>query len=214
MAKTTTMGVIVGNRVASDIWRKPVARRCFARLPAGMEVVAPTPRRRSRSRGNTGRIPEVRELENRDRIDGIIVTLPNFGEERAIADTLRLANLRVPVLIQATPTIPRDDDCISARQLCGKMSACNNLRQYGIPYPITTLHTEAPIAGVREGPAMVRGPYAEDLNGCRNLRVGAIARPAAFNTVRTAKRFWKLTELDADVRSLGSPRTHQSDERQ
>ena len=27
---------------------------------------------------------------------------------------------------------------------CGKMSACNNLRQYGIPYSITTLHTESP----------------------------------------------------------------------
>jgi L-fucose isomerase-like protein len=38
---------------------------------------------------------------NRDRIDGIIVTLPNFGEERAIAGTLGLADLRVPVLIQA-----------------------------------------------------------------------------------------------------------------
>ena len=40
------------------------------------------------------------------KIDGIIVTLPNFGEERAIADALRLADLRVPVLIQATPDNP------------------------------------------------------------------------------------------------------------
>src|ERR1035437_475503 len=32
----------------------------------------------------------------RDDIDGIIVTLPNFGEERAIADALRQANLDVP----------------------------------------------------------------------------------------------------------------------
>ena len=40
---------------------------------------------------------------NRDRIDGVIVTLPNFGDERAIANTLRLADLGVPVLIQATP---------------------------------------------------------------------------------------------------------------
>src|SRR5580704_19643784 len=34
-----------------------------------------------------------------DTIDGIIVTLPNFGDERAIADTLRLARLNVPVLV-------------------------------------------------------------------------------------------------------------------
>jgi L-fucose isomerase-like protein len=32
---------------------------------------------------------------------------------------------------------------------CGKMSACNNLRQYGIPYTLTTLHTEARLAGIR-----------------------------------------------------------------
>ncbi len=37
--------------------------------------------------------------KNRDT-DGIIVTLPNFGDERAIADTLRFANLDVPVLVQ------------------------------------------------------------------------------------------------------------------
>ena len=44
--------------------------------------------------------------ENRDQIDGIIVTLPNFGDERAIADTLRMAGLNVPVLVQATPDTP------------------------------------------------------------------------------------------------------------
>ncbi len=44
--------------------------------------------------------------QNRDAIDGVIVTLPNFGDERAIADTLRLAGLNVPVLIQATPDTP------------------------------------------------------------------------------------------------------------
>src|ERR1700688_2485140 len=39
-------------------------------------------------------------------IDGIIVPLPNFGDERAIANTLRWAALPVPVLIQATPDTP------------------------------------------------------------------------------------------------------------
>jgi len=41
--------------------------------------------------------------QNRERLDGVIVSLPNFGDERAIADTLRLARLDVPVLMQATP---------------------------------------------------------------------------------------------------------------
>ncbi len=46
----------------------------------------------------------------REDIDGIIVTLPNFGDERAIADTLRMANLDVPVLVQATPGHSGNDD--------------------------------------------------------------------------------------------------------
>ena len=58
---------------------------------------------------------------------------------------MRLANLQVPVLIQATPDTPGKMGIAFRRDsFCGKMSICNNLRQYGIPYSLTTLHTEAP----------------------------------------------------------------------
>src|SRR6266478_4217981 len=82
---------------------------------------------------------------HRDEIDGILVTLPNFGDERAVANTLRWANLDVPVLIHAF-----NDDAAKMTirdrrdSFCGKMSVCNNLRQYGIPYSLTRLHTAAP----------------------------------------------------------------------
>src|SRR5690242_9431426 len=83
--------------------------------------------------------------KHRDEIDGIVVTLPNFGDERAIAETLRMANLGVPVLMQATPDTPSKMTIRDRRDsFCGKMSACNNLAQYGIAYSLTTLHTEAP----------------------------------------------------------------------
>jgi len=69
----------------------------------------------------------------------------NFGDERAIADTLRLARLNVPVLVQATPDAPAKMTIAHRRDsFCGKMSACNNLKQYGIPYSLTTLHTVSP----------------------------------------------------------------------
>jgi L-fucose isomerase-like protein len=92
------------------------------------------------------------------QIDGVVVTLPNFGDERAIADTLRRANLGVPVLIQATPDTPGQMLITHRRDsFCGKMSACNNLRQYGIPYSITTLHIRKPrFRGVCERPELVR----------------------------------------------------------
>src|ERR1019366_2041049 len=120
----------------------------------------------------------------RDDIDGIIVTLPNFGEERAIADALRQANLDVPELGQATPDTPGLMTIRDRRDsFCGKMSACNNLKQYGIPYSLTTLHTEAPDS---EGFARLIAWFAavgRVVRGLPRVRIGAIgALPSAFNT--------------------------------
>src|ERR1700721_3206845 len=111
-AKKMTMGVIVGNRRffpdhLAKSGREEILRALQA---AGMDVVALTPEESKygavETREESRRCAELFK-RNRERIDGIIVTLPNFGEERAIADTLRLADLRVPVLIQATRDAPK-----------------------------------------------------------------------------------------------------------
>lgn len=139
-----------------------------------------------------------------EEIEGIVVTLPNFGDERAIADTLRLSGLRVPVLVQATPDSP-GKMLISDRRdsFCGKMSACNNLNQYGIPYSLTKLHTVSPSSA----------EFAEDLNwfagvcrvvkGLKNLRIGALgARPAAFNTVRYSEKLLEGSGITVETLDL------------
>ncbi len=142
--------------------------------------------------------------EHRDEIDGIVVTLPNFGDERAIAETLRMASLGVPVLVQATPDTPSHMSIRDRRDsFCGKMSACNNLAQYGIPYSLTTLHTEAP------GSEM----FAKDLDwflavcrvvkGLKKLRIGAVgARPAAFNTVRYSEKILESAGISVETLDL------------
>src|SRR6267142_1325361 len=82
---------------------------------------------------------------HRDELDGILVTLPNFGDERAVANTLRWADLRTPVLIHAfNDNAARMTIRDRRDSFCGKMSVCNNLRQYGISYSLTRLHTMAP----------------------------------------------------------------------
>ena len=66
----------------------------------------------------------------------MLVTLPNFGEESAIANALRWANLNVPVLIHAFPDdVTRMTILDRRNSFCGKMSTCNNLLQYGINFP-------------------------------------------------------------------------------
>src|SRR5215468_1158253 len=80
--------------------------------------------------------------EKRDEIDGIVVVLPNFGDEIAVVETIRHAELGVPVMVQACDDELNKVDLKGRRDaFCGKFSVCNNLYQYGIPFTDTTLHT-------------------------------------------------------------------------
>jgi len=189
------LGLIVGNRGFFPGHLAAEGRADMLRVlaAAGVEVVALTPE--ESKYGAVETFEEAKRLgdlfrQHRDTIEGVIVTLPNFGDERAIADTLRRSGLRVPVLIQATPDFAGKMTIADRRDsFCGKMSACNNLMQYRIPYSLTTLHTESPDSA----------EFAKDLTwflgvcrvvrGLQNLRIGSIgARPQAFNTVRYSEK--------------------------
>jgi L-fucose isomerase-like protein len=135
--------------------------------------------------------------QHAEGIDGIIITLPNFGDERGVADALRLSGLKVPVLVQATPD-RSDAMTIATRRdsFCGKMSACNNLMQYGIPYSLTTLHTEAPASAEFKADLEWFGAVCRIVKGLKNLRIGSIgARPQAFNTVRYSERILETSGI-------------------
>src|SRR5882762_704755 len=141
--KKMTMGVIVGNRgFFPDQLAKTGREEIIKALTqAGIDsVVLGT---EESKHGAVETHEEARRCaalfqKNSDRIDGVIVSLPNFGDERAIADTLRMARLGVPVLVQATPDSASKMTITHRRDsFCGKMSACNNLKQYGIPYSLT-----------------------------------------------------------------------------
>jgi L-fucose isomerase-like protein len=138
--------------------------------------------------------------KHRESIDGIIVTLPNFGEERGVADALRMAGLNVPVLVQATPDTPGRMTIQDRRDsFCGKMSACNNLTQYGIPYSLTTRHTEAPDSDLFRHDLDWFAAVCRVVRGLRRLRIGAIgARPAAFNTVRYSEKILEASGISVE----------------
>ncbi len=142
--------------------------------------------------------------KHRHDIDGIIVSLPNFGDERAVADTLRLANLNVPVLIQATPDTPGKMLITDRRDsFCGKMSVCNNLTQYGIPYSLTTLHTETPQSETFKKDLTWFAAVCRVVKGLRRLRIGAIgARPSAFNTVRYSEKLLEASGISVETVDL------------
>jgi len=204
-----TVGLIVGNRgFFPDHLAKTGREEMLAVLEsAGIDVVVLTP-----EQSKHGAVETHEEAKRcaalfraaSERIDGVIVTLPNFGDERAIADTLRLARLNVPVLVQATPDAPSKMTIAHRRDsFCGKMSACNNLKQYGIPYSLTTLHTVAPNSEEFKKDLAWFAGVCRVVNGLRNLRIGAIgARPAAFNRVRYSEKLLEASGISVETLDL------------
>ena len=189
------LGLIIGNRGFFPDHLCATGREDMLRVMqnAGLEPVA-----LSTEESKFGAVETFQEAKrcaelfkkHREEIQGVIVSLPNFGDERAIADTLRMSGLNVPVLIQATPDTPNKMTIRDRRDsFCGKMSACNNLMQYGIPYSLTTLHTEAPDSEEFKQDLAWFVAVCRVVRGLRGMRVGAIgARPAAFNTVRYSEK--------------------------
>ena len=142
--------------------------------------------------------------KHRDEIDGVIVSLPNFGDERGVADVLQMANLDVPVLIHAYPDEPGKMTVADRRDsFCGKISVCNNLAQYGIPYSLTELHTVWPDSDSFKQDLEDFAATCRVVNGLRNARLGAIgARPAAFNTVRYSEKLLQLSGISVETLDL------------
>jgi L-fucose isomerase-like protein len=200
-----TFGMIVGNRgFFPDHLAKTGREEMMAAIQkAGHAVVAVGPEETKygaiETRPEAGKLAELFRA-NRDKIDGVIVTLPNFGDERAIADCLRMADLNVPVLIQATPDTPGRMTIRDRRDsFCGKMSACNNLKQYGIRYSLTTLHTETPDSPTFAKDLETFAQVCRVTRGLRRLRIGAIgARPAAFNTVRYSEKLLERAGISVE----------------
>jgi L-fucose isomerase-like protein len=190
-----TFGVLVGNRgFFPDHLARSGREEVLAALgEAGVESVTPTPADTKHGAVETrAEAKTCAELFRRrsEEIDGVLVTLPNFGDEKTVAETLRLAGLNVPVLVHAFPDTPGKMTIADRRDsFCGKMSVCNNLQQYGIPYSLTTLHTEAPGSVEFRRDVEWFSAVCRVVQGLRSLRVGAIgARPGAFNTVRYSEK--------------------------
>ena len=203
--KSVTFGVIVGNRGFSPSHLAKTGREemIAAIEKAGHKAVVLGAEESTHGAVETyDEALRCAELfkRHREEIDGIVVTLPNFGEERGIADALRLSGLDVPVLIQATPDRTANMTIAFRRDsFCGKMSLSNNLMQYRIPYSLTTLHTVDPASDKFHADLNWFAAVARIVKGLKNLRIGAIgARPGAFNTVRYSERIYESHGITVD----------------
>jgi L-fucose isomerase-like protein len=217
--KKLTLAVMYGNRDFFPDELVLEARRDIEKLFKDFDVnmiALPQSATKNGSVETWAHSKECAELfkKHRDEIDGVLVCMPNFSDEKGIADTFKLSGLDVPVLIQAYPddpvTLPLDRRRDS---FCGKISVCNNLRQYGKKFTLTTDHTSYPHSeSFKKDFANFLG-VCRVVNGLRKMRVGAVgARPLAFNTVRYSEKLLEkygisvktidLSELFGQVRRM------------
>jgi L-fucose isomerase-like protein len=145
-----TLGVIVGNRDFFPDRLIAEGRKDILSLFQSMNIEAVMLEESDTKLGSVETYAHAKACadlfrRNAHRIEGILVTLPNFGDEKGVADTIKLSGLNVPVLVQAYPD---DLDQLSVERrrdsFCGKVSVCNNLRQYGYAFTLTELHTVHP----------------------------------------------------------------------
>lgn len=122
--------------------------------------------------------------EHKGEYDGIIMCLPNFGDENGASEALKDVN--VPVLVQAYPDeIDRMDFAHRRDALCGKIAMCNVLRQLKIPYTLTTKTCESPLSKEFAEDLRLFAGTCRAVKGMRKFNIGAIgARTTAFKTVR------------------------------
>jgi L-fucose isomerase-like protein len=207
--KPVTLGLVVGNRgfFPAHLCEKGRAVILDVLAKAGFEIVALDPKKTKY--GSIESLNDARKCadlfdKHRSEIDGILVTLPNFGDERAIANALRWAGLKVPVLIHAFPDVPGTMTIADRRDsFCGKMSVCNNLRQYGIPFTLTRLHTSDPKGDSFKSDLADFAATCRVVRGLKNLRIGALgARPTAFNTVRYSEKLLEQSGISIETLDL------------
>jgi len=207
--KKTTFGVIVGNRgFFPDVLAKQGRKDILDVLKKnGFATV--TPSMQQTKYGSVETFDDAKKCaalfaENSRKIDGIIVTLPNFGDEKGVAEAVKRAGLNVPILIHAEPDVPAKMTIADRRDsFCGKISICNNLRQAGIPYTLTKSHTVKVTSAGFKKDLDDFASVCRIVKGLKNVRFGAIgARTGAFNTVRYSEKILELSSISVETIDL------------
>ncbi len=138
--------------------------------------------------------------KNSNKILGIIICLCNFGDEKAIANTLKLSSLTVPILIHASSDDIDKMDRIHRRDaFCGKISVTNVLYQNGIPFTLTKYHTCAIKSDFFKEDLKKFEKICKIVNKIKHARLGQIGtRPNAFETVRYSEKILEFNGISIE----------------
>lgn len=209
MNTTATLGVIIGNRDFFPDVLISEARRDLTKLFTELAIEPVWLSPEDSKLGAVETWSDARKCggllrREHERLDGILISLPNFGDEKGVADSIRLADMNVPILVQAYPD-DLDQFGLDRRRdaFCGKISVCNNLRQFGFPYTLTRDHT-VKVLDSRFREDLIRFvATCKVVRGMNRVRIGAVgARPNAFNTTRFSEKLLERSGISVNTIDL------------
>ena len=205
----TTLGVIIGNRDFFPDVLVGEARKDISALLKQQHIRSVMLSPADTKLGGVETWADARKcadlfFQHRDAIDGILVVLPNFGDEKGVKDAIVLSGLDVPILVQGYPDDPGALGVARRRDsFCGKISVCNNLKQAGVRFSLTDRHV------VHPGDPAFAADLARFVAICRvvrklrRARIGAVgARPDAFNTVRYSEKLLERSGISVTTVDL------------
>jgi len=122
--------------------------------------------------------------DHRGEFGGVILCLPNFGDETGAIAALKDAD--VPILIQAYPDeMDKMAPALRRDAFCGKFSIMDVFCQYGLKFTALKPHTAHPESEAFAKQVDHFDRLCRVVAGMKNMIVGAIgARTTAFKTVR------------------------------
>jgi L-fucose isomerase-like protein len=157
----------------------------------GVELISPTPQQTRM--GCVESLSEsilCAELFAANRVDGILVSAVNFGDEQAVAQAIRRSGLSVPILLHACPEDgPLRIGGKRRDSFCGLLSIADALRQIGATYSIAGDILANPNSESFRRDLAEFAAACRVVRGIRTARYGqAGARPDAFWTCRYDER--------------------------
>ncbi|MFV0352719.1 MAG: L-fucose/L-arabinose isomerase family protein [Oscillospiraceae bacterium] len=187
--KKLTFALYFGNRgffpgELIDAARKDLRAACAAVGADTIEMDASLTRFGAVETMAEGRIYANFLEENRGKFDGVILSLPNFGDENGA--TVALQDAGVPILLQAYPDEFGLMDFNHRRDsFCGKLSIADVFRQNNIKFTVMEPHTCHPASKEFNRQLTTFAQTCAIVKKMRRFNVGAIgARTTAFKTIR------------------------------
>jgi L-fucose isomerase-like protein len=204
-SETSTFGIIVGNR---DVFPDHLAKEGREEIILVMNELGYKYIILDENSTHFGVVETYEDAKkcaelfkaHKEEISGIVIILPNFGDEKGVVGAIKLSELNVPILVQASSDeLDKMNRKYRRDAFCGKISVCSVLYQHGIPFTLTETHTCSIKSERFKQDLLQFEKICNVVNKIKYARFGQIGtRPNAFDTVRYSEKILEFNGISIE----------------